>query len=122
MTLEEKRKKELIEATWKKANFADQNIKTNNTAKDYAGAIIQKDAYGKKTEYGWEINYVVPAKETAHFNSDINICPAHWANVESKGQNFPEWETHLSTIDNVSNVKVTKKWRCVNGIIYSDDK
>ena len=109
--------KEKIKKTWNKGNFSDMELNNDRLAKDYAGAIISFNEYGQQSEYGWEIMHIVPASRTAEYESEYNICPVHWRNLKSKGDNFPEWETIVSSNDNVTNNQATMKWRCVQGLI-----
>jgi len=40
--------------------------------KDACGASIEKDGFGKETEYGWEIDHIVPVSKAAPITSTIS--------------------------------------------------
>lgn len=100
---------EIISLVWEKA----QKDSNNNPAvfrKDYAGAWIRRDAYGDiGNAYGWEIDHMLPSSMGG--GDDINnLVPLHCQNNRRKGDNYPKWETAI-TSDGVKNVKEIKKWR-----------
>lgn len=117
MSLKEEQLAKEIENNFRKVHQDGMSNLNLELAKDYAGALIKKDQYNKKTEYGWVIMHIVPQSATAHYEHDLNKCPVHWKNAEAKGNDFPEWKTVLSTNDNITNIKIEKKWRCINGLI-----
>ena len=66
---------EEIEQVWEKALPQPRN-NPDLFRKDYAGAWIRKDAYGEESEYGWEIDHVLPlSKGGTHDIS--NLLPLH---------------------------------------------
>lgn len=96
-----------IESVWKKAR-----IQVNNNPevfrKDYAGAWIKKNEYGKKTDYGWEIDHLKPLEKGGTNDLD-NLVPLHWRNNNSKSDDYPEWKTTVSS-DGVSNSEKVQTW------------
>ena len=96
-----------IEAVWKKAK-----IQANNNPdvfrKDYAGAWIRKSDYGKHTKYGWEVDHVKPLVKGGSNELD-NLLPLHWRNNSKKGDNYPQWDTEL-TSEGIENIEINKSW------------
>ena len=60
--------------------------------KDYSGALICYDDYGKVSDYGWEIDHYIPQRKGG---SDYlsNLFPLHWMNNKVKGDDFPNYKT-----------------------------
>lgn len=99
---------ELIEKVWQKAKI----IANNNPdvfRQDYAGAWIRRNQYGiRDSKYGWEVDHCKP---TSKGGTDelSNLYPLHWRNNEKKGDDFPTWNTIL-TSDGVQNVEKETGW------------
>lgn len=96
-----------IEAVWKKAKV-QLNNDPEDFRKDYAGAWIQKSEYGKKTIYGWEIDHEKPLAENGTYDLD-NLQPLHWKNNNKKGDNYPGWETEVSSVG-IKNIFKIQRW------------
>lgn len=99
---------EQIEQVWQKARIVANN-NPNVFRQDYAGAWIRRDQYkDRDAKYGWEIDHCLP--ESKGGTDDLsNLYPLHWRNNVSKGNNYPSWETVLSSEGN-KNVKETIAW------------
>lgn len=98
---------EEIEQVWEKALPQPRN-NPDLFRKDYAGAWIRKDAYGEESEYGWEIDHVLPlSKGGTHDIS--NLEPLQWQNNRTKGDDYPSWNTKITSCD-VHNSELTRCW------------
>jgi hypothetical protein len=98
----------IINNVWEKA-ITD---KENNPAiwrKDFAGAWIKKDQYGKTSEYGWEIDHLKPSSKNG--TDDIsNLLPMHWENNRRKGNDYPEFFSS-KTSQGIVNIDCTESWK-----------
>ena len=101
--------KEVINNVWKKAiivNGVDPNI----WRKDYAGAWIKKSDYGNcDSIYGWEIDHEKPVSEGGTDNIN-NLVPLQWENNRSKGDNYPRWNTVVSS-NGDKYYRATQPWK-----------
>lgn len=96
-----------IEAVWQKA-FIQANNDPSVFRKDYAGAWIRRNDYGKNTIYGWQIDHVRPLALNGSHDMK-NLLPLHWENNEEKSDNFPNWTTK-KTSRGITNVDETQTW------------
>ncbi len=84
----------LIDAVWAKAQIVP-NHNPNHARKDRCGAWIVKSEYGKTTDYGWEIDHIIP-KSLGGSDDLSNLQPLHWQNNRTKGDNYPNWSCSIS--------------------------
>lgn len=99
---------ETIDIVWGKAKPVDRND-PNIWRKDYAGAWIRRDQYGKTTDYGWEIDHLCPIIRGG--SDDVsNLLPMHWENNRKKSDDYPEFFSEVSSLG-VNNVKEMKSWK-----------
>lgn len=74
-----------ITAVWEKA---EKDFGFFFFRRDLTGSVIAKHDYGKKNQYGWEIDHVVPI---SNGGTDViaNLQPLHWKNCLLKGGRQP---------------------------------
>ena len=99
---------ELVEKVWQKA-VAVNNRNPDIWRKDFAGAWIRYDQYGINSRYGWVIDHIKP-KRLGGEDSIENLQPLHWRNNVSKGSDYDEIETCI-TSEGVDNIFKIKKWK-----------
>jgi 5-methylcytosine-specific restriction endonuclease McrA len=97
-----------IDEVWNKAS-----VVTNNDPdiwrKDFAGAWIRKDHYGKTSDYGWEIDHLKPVSKGG--SDDLsNLLPMHWNNNRSKADNYPDFFS-AKTSSGVKNIDKQESWK-----------
>lgn len=73
---------EIINRVWQRATPVANND-PNIWRKDYAGAWIRRDHYGKESKYGWEIDHLRPVSLGGTDVLD-NLYPLHWQNNRKK--------------------------------------
>lgn len=101
--------KDEIDAIWEKA-VKQPNNNPDVFRKDYAEAWIRREDYGKRDKsYGWEIDHLKPLSKNGTNDLD-NLYPVHWKNNEKKGDDYPKWQTAISSRDN-QNVEEIKNWK-----------
>lgn len=93
---------------WEKASIVEGYDK-NIWRKDFAGAWIRKDSYGKHTKYGWEIDHLHPISKGGN-NELENLVPLHWQNNQIKAADYPIFKTMLSS-DGNRNIEMIRKWQ-----------
>lgn len=99
---------EVINSVWEKATQVANND-PKIWRKDFAGAWIRRDQYGKTSNYGWEIDHLRPVSQGGT-DAIGNLLPMHWENNRSKADNYPSFFSTMSS-HGVNNVKIIKSWK-----------
>jgi hypothetical protein len=74
-----------LSAIWAKAQIVNTQD-PNQYRKDSYGSWIAWSQYGSTSQYGWEVDHIVPV---SLYGSDqlSNLQPLHWQNNRRKGDN-----------------------------------
>jgi hypothetical protein len=99
---------EIINYVWEKAEKVANND-PNIWRKDFAGAWIRRDQYGKTSNYGWEIDHLRPVSQGGT-DAIGNLLPMHWENNRRKADNYPSFFSEVTALG-VNNVKISKSWK-----------
>lgn len=80
----------LVQMVWEKGEklpYRDSNV----WRLDSCGALIKRDARGMKSEYGWEIDHIIP-KANGGSDDISNLQPLQWRNnrAKSDGDEIPK--------------------------------
>ena len=96
-----------IQNIWKKAQVVlgyDPNV----WRKDFAGAWIRFNAYGETSLYGWEIDHRQPIAKGGE-DEEYNLYPVQWQNNRTKGDDYPHFETSITSEGNI-NIEKQLEW------------
>lgn len=84
---------EWVNAVWQRGAIVP-GYDASQVRKDACGAWILRSNYGTMTDYGWEIDHIVPV---AKGGLDVvgNLQPLQWRNNRYKSDNYPNWTCAL---------------------------
>lgn len=98
----------IVQAVWLKAQIVE-GYDSNIWRKDFAGAWIRRDHYGVESKYGWEIDHLRPSSQGGS-DELSNLNALHWRNNRKKSDNFPRFQTAV-TSDVNTNIEKVQSWR-----------
>lgn len=101
----------LIELIWQKAHRVE-GFDEKKWRKDFAGAWIQRNQFGIRSEYGWEIDHIRP-QSLGGSNDATNLFPMHWRNNMCKANHYPVF-TSIVTSDGNKNIDKEQSWQISN--------
>jgi len=78
-----------IEAVWRKGQ-AIAGYDPNRYRKDTCGAWMARHEYGQTSQFGWEVDHVVPVSQGGS-DQLANLQPLYWENNRHKADNYPNW-------------------------------
>lgn len=94
--------KEKIEYCWSHALIVDSFDK-DFIRKDPCGAWIIKNHYGLRDSiFGWEVDHILPIIMGGD-DSESNLRAMQWQNNDSKGDDYPEYRSSV-TSDGIHNI------------------
>jgi hypothetical protein len=87
-----------IDEAWNKATI-DENNDPKIWRKDPCGAWINYEQYGKHTDFGWNIDHIIPNALFVENQGDFsgNRWAMHWENNKSKSSDFPEFNIAIKS-------------------------
>lgn len=97
-----------IHDIWEKAKIVE-GFNQDEYRQDIAGAWIQRDQFGTKELFGWEIDHMLPKSKGGTDNFE-NLQPLQWENNKSKADSFPSFTTLISTEENTY-LKKPQNWK-----------
>ncbi len=67
--------------------------------KDVCDAWINREQYGKESDYGWEVDHALPVAKEGTDHAD-NLRAMHWQNNRSKSDDFPDYNSSITSNNN----------------------
>ena len=97
----------IIDAVWQKATTV-AGYDSQIWRKDFADAWIRRDHYGVEAKYGWEVDHLRPSSKGGS-DELSNLNALHWKNNNKKSDNYPIFQTIVSSQDN-TNIEKLQTW------------
>ena len=94
------------ELVWKEAEILEDND-PNMWRLDPCGACIHWKEFRKKSEYGWDVDHILPKAKGGTFHI-FNLCAMHWKNNQKKAAAFPKFKTAI-TFNGTENVECVEE-------------
>lgn len=109
---------------WKKGRIVE-NFPSEYVRKDACGAWMLFEKYGDRdSPFGWEIDHVYPKSKLEEFgvpndliNNIDNLRPMNWRNNDSKGADYPSYNSVVKSEDN-HNTECTDS-KMVNSLVQA---
>lgn len=99
---------QIVNEVWRKAKTIT-DYDPDVWRQDFAGAWIKREMYGTETNFGWEIDHLLPIVKGGTDNIE-NLVPLQWKNNRTKSDNFPEFDTAVSS-DSNHYIEKKRSWR-----------
>lgn len=99
-----------IKAVWSKGKMVS-GYDPNEYRQDVAGAWMRYSEYGNTAHelgLGWEIDHCKPESKGGE-DELPNLRPLQWANNRTKGDDYPQWSSAISS-DGNQNIKKVQSW------------
>ena len=96
-----------IEIIWQKATSV-AGYDDTKWRKDFAGAWIQRSQFGIRSEYGWEIDHLMP-RSVGGSDEPSNLVPMHWRNNVVKSNDYPIFNSIVTSEGN-HNIDKEQSW------------
>lgn len=78
-----------INAVWAKGKVVSGHDAAVHR-QDACGKWMQRDQYGKESQYGWEVDHIKPVSKGG--GDDLaNLQPLHWRVNRHKSNDWPNW-------------------------------
>jgi len=78
-----------IEAVWRRGQVVS-GYDPSRYRKDACGAWMARAEYGQTSQYGWEVDHIVPVSRGGT-DALGNLQPLCWENNRHKGDAYPNW-------------------------------
>lgn len=98
----------VIELVWQKAQTVE-GYDEAKWRKDFAGAWVQRNQYGLRTEYGWCVDHIIPKSEGGS-DEPSNLIPMHWRNNIVRANRYPIF-TSVVASEGDKNIDREQSWQ-----------
>jgi len=96
----------ILKQIWNKGQIVD-GYDPNVVRKDACGAWIKWEKYGDRhSAFGWEVDHIYPqavlltkGASQDEIDNIQNLRPLHWLNNQTKGADYPEYHSGITSED-----------------------